>query len=912
MNYKTYYKTVGVLIDELPDFDKAEAERLCRFLSDNGYNALPVDCATVADQTVFRGYANTLIIPQCASTPAELMKPLEDLVGRGGNLICLGGPIFYDNIVKDGDKYVKKTMPEQILDATFLPENHGIVIEGFAPSYKVYRFKASRIEGTEAFGSADYLAQDGDFDLICPIPRCHGGGHFERRERFIPLARGEEYNTAAFVMLNKGPFGGHDNTHPRPGYVVPTTHCRATAGIGIKRADILSVKGADRLILSLLERMIEGLWLFEAGVNTFRPKHGESLKLGCSVMNSSFDYKSVEVEFSIGGDVKLTKKLIAAPRVTTSFEVDVSADALFAADCELICTLKLDGEPIDEIGQEIKFKPEIDAVPEDFVRVKDGEFTLNGKHWQFVGMNYWPSYHPSFEVVNYWCGWLDTVTYDPITIERDICRMEKLGINCVLTRIDTLELAKGKAPISDFIERLRAHDMKLILSIPMMESPMNYHPDAFRDFVEQTELVGEPVLMAHDITWEVGMHIIYKFRDSFLPEFTAWCERYYGSIEAAIADWGIDVPIVDGLLTAPTDRQFCSDGEHRVYVAAFRRFIDEHVGRIWQDTVDDMRSVDPTHLYTYRQGMFNAYDCAYSATHTATDFVCPEGYHIHDSEEGYANACFSTEYLRTVSGGQPVVWAEYGRSLCANIWSKLIWDHEGFGFYDSELDKQSSYLAMFHRMMRKVHPEGSAPWWWCGGFRRTEMSDCGYCAPSGELRPCAVEYGKVASEMLATKRPTPSAYHTVDRDSDARGNHEICFYSGVKAWLEAEKNGDYLGVKLDGDGSDTENLPPVAVGNTVYDGKKPHKYMGSLFKAIDVTDSGAKIEFFNTQIAKWCASNTYVKVKSASGETLVPIEADTAYMKVAAAKLDKLPEGECTLVMYTDKVGEFGDIARIN
>ncbi len=893
MNFNTYSKTVAIMCDDLPGFDRSEAERLRDFLAKAGWRPYLASVEHLAELRDLRRRAPILVLPQCRCTPARLMKPLTEYVGRGGSLVTLGGPLFYDHIALEDGKYIKKELDENLLDATFMEEYGGFLLEGFAPSYKVFKHKI------DAFG--------GKYDCICPIPRNFGAGHFDRRNRFIPLACDSDGNSAAFMMLTSYAYGGHDGLVPRPGYVMPTTLCRASAGIGILRPDLLSVEGVGETLLEILARLERGAYLFESGIDAFRPHSGETVKLGASVMNATYDYASVTLEFSVNGTTVFAKPVCAPPRVLSKVERDICVDELVKLGNTLTCRIVEDGEILDEITQELALKPEISPRDDEFVTVRDGKFYLEGREWQLVGMNYWPSVNPSFEVLDYWRGWLDPASYDPKTVELDLSRMENQGINCLLTRLDNLDLAGARKTLADFIERMRVHKMKLVLAVPLIESPPNYQPAAFRELIELCELEGEPVLMAHDVSWEVGMHLLNGFIDSWILPWNEWVKASYGSFEAAFADWSFELPIEGGILAVPTHEHMKTDGEHRVMVAAFRRFADDYLGRVWLDAVEDMRSVDPRHLYTYRQGPSSFYDCTYSATHAATDFVCPEGYHIPSSEEGYANACFSTEFLRTLSKGQPIVWAEYGKSLCGLRWTQLVWNHEGFGFYDEKLVEMTDYLSIFHRMLLATHSEGSAPWWWCGGFRRTEMSDFGYCSPAGELRPCAVEYYEAAKKLLESSRRTPERYITVDRDADARGNQYICDTVGTQEWFKAEADGVYLGVKLDGEGLDTSTLPKVAVGNVPFNGKNPHKYVNSLAKSARVEDGKLRVEFVSTGVAKWLGSNCCVKLVGEGYEALVPIDGDVERLEVASATFEGAPAGKLTAVMYTESVGDFGE-----
>ena len=147
--------------------------------------------------------------------------------------------------------------------------------------------------------------------------------------------------------------------------------------------------------------------------------------------------------------------------------------------------------------------------------------------------------------------------------------------------------------------------------------------------------------------------------------------------------------------------------------------------------------------------------------------------------------------------------------------------------------RSTDYMSQFVKMFKTMNVNGAAPWWWPGGFRMVEMSDCGFCGPTGKLRPI----GEVYSEYLSwlNKRETSSFKKhivTVDSESDARGYYHIC-----KSLLKdenkiAEENGAVLVMVTEATGKTSDEVPLTAVGNVSYNGYNPLKYLNGEFNEV--------------------------------------------------------------------------------
>ena len=299
-------------------------------------------------------------------------------------------------------------------------------------------------------------------------------------------------------------------------------------------------------------------------------------------------------------------------------------------------------------------------------------------------------------------------------------------------------------------------------------------------------------------------------------------------------DWGVSARRnAKGEVIGPADKWFVEDGPWRVQMAAYRRFMDNATSRAWNDATRRLRALDPNHLVSFRQGNTLPYDFALSGPVRHIDFICPEGYAVPDTDAGEAAIGWITRYVDATTGGKPIVWSEFGRNA---------WDARTMEASPAGIEKQGTYSARFYRAALRAGANGTAPWWWPGGYRVGEKSDYGIIAPSGEERPAARLIRDYAPAFrTARSRAEPDAWMTFDRDAHAGGYCRAAFAEGAEAYAAARKAGKLLGVRLDGASYDSGNCPLVAVGGVPYDGTNPPKHLDAEFDQFAVAREGDAI-----------------------------------------------------------------------
>lgn len=857
-----YEKTIAVLMDERPGFHAAAAEKIITFLQENGYDVYRI----TADELMQKTKATLgffLLIPHAASVPAPCAGVIRDFLAQGGQVITLGGVLFGKWVDRVAGKWQEKPLADNEFDAAYSGKTEPIVIEGVTPSYKTYHYNQAK-QFSVAKGQSfvrDAFQTDRALQVVCPVARSRGDGYgCEHKYRYIPLVQingagdrdGNNRGAAAFIMLSDTKGHCAVTNGNRPGSVSSTTFGSAIGSIGLTEQDLMSVKGAPQVLLSMLNAMARGLYLFEAGGNQPVYDAGEVPTFGAKILNLSQDFEEVTVRFTVqqkGETVLLREEtVLTTPRAYT--EISFVWNGYAAGDYFVLTELFHHGTAIDLVQQDIGTYQHVHCRDKNaFIRVAGSEFILNEKPFYSWGMNYWPLYYPSYERTEYWMCWLDKSNYYPNEIEADLALMEKMGINTLYIRLDADVFGRCVPQFKDFIMRCRRHHLYLSLSYPNVTCPLNYSGKAFRKMMALFDLAEDPILFGHDIAWEIGYQLLLDMYRPYWDEgWAAWLEEQYGSVENAEVDFQCRVDrAADGRVIAPPMDEFSNDGDWRVKIAAYRRFIDDYMSRIWNPVVRDIRTVDPNHLIAYRKGPNQPQSVSFTLTNKHIDYTSPEGYSVTDDDYGYHVSCANTMIMNLVSGNKPVVWSEYGLTLTGLRWTELFWDHEQEAPFDYRVEKTTAYIEQYMKMFRRMRVNGSAPWWWCGGFRMVEMSDCGFCGPDGVLRPFGKNYARDGVWFKQQGAPQKADRTVlVDPDANAGGYNFVCEHQLWQENRDAESAGEMICAVTEATGTDTASAPLIAVGNVPFRGSNPPKYFNAEFNTVFLTDeNGQKTEIHN-------------------------------------------------------------------
>jgi len=701
------------------------------------------------------------------------------------------------------------------------------VLETLYPWYKTYVTTV----GFVMLPSLDFLRLPRKTEVVCPIWRSRGLGIGNPTSyRWIPLAFATEGpsdlrgpTTVASLTLNfEGEFA---NSH--------------WLQIGFREVQIIAEHSGTlaSFIAEHVRKMHLNVFIRSGGVGRASYFEGQEVTIGCVLNRPAPESWRVLASVwwigKLGSHRTLIEKTLPVSgkcEVHLAWQPPSGDGESYQASIEL-----LDGEGtvVDTVTHDFTSLADPSVPQEEIVRVEGCHFVLKGKRWYPHGINYWPSNWGGREPREFWGHWLSPALYDPLVVERDLSLARELGMNSISIQLNRPEQIPA---VNDFLFRCREHGIYVNLFLAGGH-PLRPNFGLLTTFLREGRFAGDPAIYAYDIAWEphLGEEGQRKRLD---PEWRRWIEERYGDIENAEKDWKFELRKENGGITTPTQHQILNSGSWNVMVAAYRRFLDDLISRRYREVTRRIREIDPTHLIAARTGYGGTgqmgidprmpFDLISGAKHL--DFISPEGYGLSPDWEKARAAGFTTLYGRYAGNGKPVFWAEFGQSVHPS------YDEAAFA------RQRNIYESMYHLVLDSF-AQGSAGWWFPGGYRLGENSDYGIISPDMTPRPSAEVLARYTPAITRQPPvPSPDAWITIDRDLHPRG------YSMIRRRHEAEyvrlrSQGKVVGLRTPATGTTSATVPDVAVGNVPYTGSNPHKYLNAEFNWVRlVMRDGSKVK----------------------------------------------------------------------
>jgi len=706
------------------------------------------------------------------------------------------------------------------------------IIEAISPAYKTFQ-----PSGVRRIVAADEQALvDSAFSLptapavCCALPRTRGLGlKGARYGRWVPLLNATDAGGAPRGCV-ASLYASFSEPYPNAAWGV----------LGIEDASYLTRHQAELgPVIAAMARWLQGgIYLVKAGADRFGYFPDDRPIVGGQVLNRSGESRELRLEADVAAEGRQTAAftrswpISVGPGALTGMS-DVWARAVEPGVYVVHVALRLDGRLVDAVSHEFVRLPKPSANPADFVVVRDGDFRLGGNRWHPHGINYWPSNSTGLEPAAYWLHWLHPANYDPAVINRDLQALADLRINSVSILLGDREQLPAAL---HFLYRCSQRGTRANMFLGG-GAPVGFDAEHAVELIREGRLADNPAIWAWDIAWEPHWGT-YDARKALDPQWAAWIDERYGSVANAERDWGCAAPrTVEGSITGPSQEQILNDGNHRVMVAAYRRFLDDLVSDSYGRWARAVHAVDPRHLIGARSGYGGTgqpgidpqmpFDLLSGARHL--DFISPEGYGLGGPWESFEQGGFTTEYARFAGGGKPVYWAEFGFSV-----------HPGAS--PEQLETQRQLYEHLYRMVLWSGASGSAGWWFPGGFRVGENSDYGIMNPDGSPRPSALEARRWAERMAQHQGPTSANnWITIDRDLHPRGYSQV-WLTHRDEYIRLRRQGRSVGLRTEGTGTDSTNTPLVAVGNTLADGTNPPKYLNAEFSFVRLRAGGEWVD----------------------------------------------------------------------
>lgn len=779
------------------------------------------------------------------------------------------------------------------------------------------------------------ISTDGQFESSqlrmtrSPHPRPTGAGFDKRRNwRWIPLVEAKsgdgQWRGAPVAMM-----------------VNADGACKGGvwASFGFGRSDIYLQPDMLSVVGQVAKRMREGAFILDGGANFFTYFEDQDVELGVRVTNVASQpaqtlsarviVTSPELEKpAIVKQWKLTLQPGETKSVSSLWRPDTWPDDGFTVTTELI----KDGKVIDTVAHSIHvWHP---RPSKQYMTGKNGEFSLNGKRWRAHGVNYMPSSGIGIEDGEYFEHWIGARSYDPEVIDRDLDHIQNMGLNSVSIFIYTGY--EKDQNLLDLLRKLEKRGLKANLGLrPGM--PLNFNTEKITGIIKHLRLDESDTIFAYDIAWE-PMFGTQDKRTIYDKDWERWIIERYGSVAQAEEDWEFELPRnKDHSITNPLPHQIDTDGRWRKMTAAYRRFLDTLLYKIYGKARQQILEADPHHMVSFRMAEAGnpnyrwdgriPYDWPYLGA--AMDTLQPEAYGRIGDWERVKPGWFEYRYAKWAAPAKPTFWAEMGVST---------WELSRMRNTKIKSDRQVTYYEAFYRMLNLSGASGVFFWWYPGGFRYGENSDYGIINPDGTDRP-VTKIIRENAEAYINGPTTPNTDYWIEIDRDEHPDGIAGIYDEVKGefWAAVDK-GRSVGLRTSGTGSTSANCPLLAVGNGPLTGSNPPKYLDAAIDSVkikleddnweEVDKEGTirvdddkpvivRVEFTNLGEAKlltpWgtATRGVYLRIELGSSVKKVALDYDVLHQTSSAREFELAPAGSSsmgvTITFEAEDITKFGE-----
>jgi hypothetical protein len=606
----------------------------------------------------------------------------------------------------------------------------------------------------------------------------------------------------------------------------------------------------QRAVAAVIDRLASAPVLFEAGTEHFLYRPGEKIEVGAEVVAPACpaahaavrdyylrDYYPGPITSVAPVPISADHAVDVGPRsaVTTSWHSGPLAPGRYWRWVALL----VGGKTVDQILQPLTIEAAPTGTPpaSEVVERRGGGLYLDGKPWHPVACNYWPHTLGGTPTTAYGRGWMDPMLYDPEVAEADLAQLESWGFKAIAAVGAELNWHSGDKTVRnvlDFLDRCERHHVKVFLFVAGLD-PRG------RDDALATEIIKTvrycPAIVGYDVAWEPG-YWEWSSRHRYAQQWREWLEAQFGSIDAAEAALACKIPRDDaGQVDVPPDSWFTKDGPWRQGTAAFRTFWNWQIGAEYRHIATLVKSLDPVHLVGFRGstvgGVLDFMPVEQPAVLHFMDWAGPEDYDVpaygrispwpYISAEGLV-----TRMLSYASGGKPIVWMEYGMPIYPN---GTIWKDDLIFLTPERLAYQATEGKQFWQMQSGSGAWGSMAWWYPGGWRCGENSECGLVDPDNRPLPVAEAEKGFVDRFTASETFKPDTYLEFKPEQVGGWIGEYLRLRPTYAALVAQ--GHKVGVKTVGPMTSAD-CPLIDPSGAAWTGKGPLRYLDSIFEHVRV------------------------------------------------------------------------------
>lgn len=706
-------------------------------------------------------------------------------------------------------------------------------LEALSPGYKLHPIEAAArwvpTEDGRRWGLSAPLPAPA---ALAAVERPTGSG-FDRGRwwRWIPLlqatdAAGQPLGSPLSVVVSE---------------MLPYARC-TWVSLGLRRLADLREPALQQALAAVAIRLVTAPVLFEAGATHYRVRSRETVNVGAKVAGPAGDS---EVRFRVDGREVARRPVALTARQQVTVRADLPAPAV--GDHRLLAELWSAGHLIDQIVQPLTVQPPRTAVdPSEVVRRHGGRLLLAGQPWHPRGCNYWAHNLGGLSAAAYGFNWLSPGFYQPELVEADLAQLHRWGVNALAAvgadvgyghRDDNPTLRN----LEDFLDRCQRQAIKVILFVPGLD-PRGRDDEKASGVIRAVRY--HPALAGYDIAWEPGY---FEQRRLYTANWPTWLAQQYGSVEAAEQALGHALPRLNGAIDQPPDEWLTHGGPWAAVQAAYRRFMSWQLGADYRRSVALVRSLDPDHLVGFR-GSNVVSPLGFKPVEQPgvlhfVDWAGPEGYDVAaygrlTDWPQVSNRGLCTRTLAYLSGGKPVIWMEFGMPVYPNgtPWADALAE-----VAPSRLQYQVDEADRWYRMMVESGTWGTFPWWYPGGFRVGENSDCGLVDPANRPRPVVEVMRRYHARLAESERFTPDAWLEFTPERNPGGwIGEYLDRRDEYARLVAA--GHRVGVRTKGDGTTAAQAPLVDPAGRPWPGRGPLRYLDAMFERVRLRRGGDWVE----------------------------------------------------------------------
>lgn len=685
--------------------------------------------------------------PFRAGTSFDLSNAVSCGAGfaMSGQVIPAGTHTFY----LDDFATINNTLTELSADAE-------VSIDGFSPLYELYPITVGA--NVKAHDNQIFVA-DTDYVLPSSMFSCSPGRQaigFDtgRVSRFIPLLE---------VTDSKGLHSGYLAWVYRFTSTTDINGAREGSGAGVISTDDPAFYNEAGLsvVLGATRALLADSYIVEGGTDEFIYIKPDNPDITYGMVAAAADEEDTELRVTLySGDTEVvhlsTPAAEAKDNNTFRKTGYYSAKSTFSAsDADIdraVAELFVAGGCVDRVEHAVKIwspKPESERK---YIYTENGAFMRDGEVINFFGVNYMPSYDIAEPNGALFEHYVSRASYDPTVVYNDLLRVKDIGMNSVSVFV-YYETIKDSNNILHLIDMCESLGLYVDLSIRPYAYPMNFNENEVKTLIEKCHFPEVDNIIAYDIAWEPLIRTYDHIRYKWDGEWMKWIQEQYGSVDAALRAWKCgpierdasgNIVVTDEMLggNAPA--------KYNLMVAAYRRFTDDYVSKVFAEKTEYIRDLDKNHLISFRMSNsgsavavdWSGYD--FQSLAPSLDFMSPEGYALRASSDSCLQLVFAAAYARYTKPGAPVMLKEYG---------KHVWSGSNFGDISLQLAEQKNYYEHVLQKAYAAHISALYCWFFPGGYRINENSDYGIFNPDGSDRPVTALLREYAPKFLALGTP---------------------------------------------------------------------------------------------------------------------------------------------------------------